>query len=82
MTTTEDQYLERIDEAIKRAAKVMDLEDFDIGPDGELSDEDMADLYEERHHCGTCEVRTVIGIVWPAVEEYITALKEGVADVR
>lgn len=79
MTTTEDEYLEKIDEAIQQAAKVMDLEDVGI-TDGELTDEEHFDIYEERHHCGVCEVRTVMEVVWPAVEEYIEALKNGQVD--
>lgn len=79
MTTTEDDYLLKIDKAIQEAAKVLDLEDIGVD-DGQLTDEEHFDLYEERHHCGVCEVRTVMEVVWPAVEEYIDALKNGRVD--
>lgn len=70
--TTEEDHLEAIDQAIVKAAQVMELADVvDIG------DEELSDLYEERHHCGTCEVRTVMEVVWPAIENYIESIKTG-----
>jgi hypothetical protein len=77
MTTSEDEYLENIDLAIQKAAKVMELQDLEVEGNGDLSEEDAYDMYEARHHCGTCEVRTVMEVVWPAVEKYVDALKSG-----
>lgn len=69
---TEEDHLQAIDEAIVRAAQVMDLEDV-----AELDDERLSDIYEERHHCGVCIVRTVMETVWPSMEEYIESIKSG-----
>ena len=70
---TEEDFLENIDKTFVVAAQVMELADLNEG----ISDEEMDIAHEARHHCGTCEVRTVMEIVWPAVEEYINWLKEG-----
>ena len=57
----EMKYMVAVDEAIKQAAKVMELEDLD-----EDMDEDEKDsIYEDRFHCGTCMVRTVMETIWP-----------------
>lgn len=73
-TTTDDEYfLTKIDSAIQKAAVVMDLGDVYDG--GDIDDEVHEEVYEARHHCGTCQVRTVMETVWPAVEDYIEHLK-------
>jgi hypothetical protein len=36
---------------------------------------------EERFHCGSCIVRTVMEEVWPAVEKYIDHLKDVALDL-
>lgn len=68
----EDRLLARIDDAIEEAAKVMDLVD---APDDDERWAERDQLFEARHHCGTCQVRTVMEVVWPAIENYITYLK-------
>ena len=71
-----------IDRSIVYAAIVMDLEDLNVvGLDEDAAEEVREYAYEERFHCGTCIVRAVMGVVWPAVEEYITWLKNGGASV-
>lgn len=70
-----DQYLEKIDAAFIQAGKIMDLDDLD--PESEEYESE----WENRYHCGVCVVRTVMESVWPAVEEYITALEKGEVDV-
>jgi hypothetical protein len=74
---THDEYLDKIDEAIKHAAKIMDLDDLD--PENNV--EEYETEWEARFHCGACVVRTVMDNIWPSVEEYITALEEGKVDV-
>ena len=67
----EDHLLMMIDEAIKEAAQVMELHDLD-----QYDEELLESAYEERFHCGTCIVRTVLEQVWPSVENYVKYLKE------
>lgn len=74
---THDEYLNKIDEAIKHAAKIMDLDDLDP----ENNEEEYEAEWEARFHCGTCVVRTVMDNIWPSIEQYITALEEGKVDV-
>lgn len=74
---TQDEYYEKIDEAIVRAGKIMDLDDLDP----EKNEEEYEIEWEARFHCGVCVVRTVMDNIWPSVEEYITALEEGKVDV-
>ena len=73
---TQDEYIKKIDDAISHAAKIMDLDDLD--PENE---EEYETEWEARFHCGKCVVRTVLDLVWPSFEEYITALEEGKVDV-
>lgn len=56
----EIRYLRAVDEAIKRAGEIMDLEDLaeDIDP------EEADSIYEDRFHCGKCIVRTVMETIW------------------
>lgn len=74
---THEEYLNKIDEAIKHAAKIMDLDDLD--PENNVEEYEIE--WEARFHCGVCVVRTVMDNIWPSVEEYITALEEGKVDV-
>lgn len=67
--TTDAEHLERIDAAIAQAARLMDMIDVSELPD--LDEEAIESICEERHHCGTCEVRTVMEAVWPSIEAYI-----------
>jgi hypothetical protein len=63
------EFLEAIDKAIISAAELLDMQDCD-------DDDDEYDLLlESRHHCGTCETRTVMETVWPSIENYINYLK-------
>lgn len=64
---TEKELLENIDASFITAAKVLELGDV---PE-ELEEDELNAIYESRHHCGTCMVRTVMEVVWPAVEEYL-----------
>jgi hypothetical protein len=61
VTEEELKYLNAVDEAIKRAAVIMELGDIE---EDESSD-DFDSIYEERFHCGTCIVRTVLDEIWP-----------------
>lgn len=61
VTEEELNYLNAVDEAIKRAAVVMELGDIDEDD----SSEDFDSIYEDRFHCGTCIVRTVLDEIWP-----------------
>lgn len=70
MTNTSFDYeqektlLQALDEAIKVAGKKMDLDDIaDDAPDGEQDS-----IYEERFHCGTCIVRSVLDTIWVDME--------------
>ncbi len=64
----EMNYLTVIDEAVMAAAQLMDLVDA-------LDEDDYEDLSDERFHCGTCVVRTVMETVWPSIEKYIEYCK-------
>lgn len=68
----EPDYLLRIDAAISEAGQVMDCADIDET----IPDDEVFDIWEQRHHCGTCMVRTVLETVWPSVEEYINWLRQ------
>lgn len=65
----ESDYIASIDSAVQRAAAILDLVDVQ-----EEDDEDIDLAYEERFHCGTCIVRTVMDEVWPSIEAYIDFL--------
>lgn len=86
MLTLEEAHLRRIDAAIAEAERVMDLADIteaslDIPEGATPEDVEMAleeahmRAYEDRFHCGTCTVRTVLETVWPSIEAYIEYLK-------
>ena len=68
---TEQDFLIEIDKSFVKAAQVLDC--VDVAED--VDEETLMDLHEDRHHCGTCQVRTVMEVIWPAVEEYIDWLK-------
>lgn len=70
-------YLNEIDRRIMRAANLMDCADV-----ADADEEAAMDIYEERHHCGTCMVRTVLEEVWPAVDEYVDWLKSQIVIPR
>lgn len=63
--------LRNIDEAVKRAADVLDGKELPF-----LDDEEAETAWAEMHHCGTCTVRTVMDVVWPALVEYQNFLRE------
>lgn len=77
----ETQLLDVIDEKIERAAVLLECNDVDLSDEQEAELE-MERLYEMRHHCGTCTVRTVMEEVWPAVQEYIDWLRGQVPGIR
>ena len=76
--TTEQDLIVKIDLAIQHAAALMDMRDYEHLE--EDTDESL-DVMEERFHCGTCIVCTVMDAVWPSVEEYVDYLKELSADL-
>ena len=57
--------------ATVEAAKFMDCDD--LGPDAEWVA--LVEAENERGHCGVCQVRHVMRIVWPAVVSYLNALE-------
>lgn len=62
-------YWRQVDDAIREAERIMDLEDIDT------DDEDAHwQALDERHHCGVCIVRTVMETVHPAYEQLIEHL--------
>lgn len=67
---SESEYIEAISKAIEVANHHMNLDDLDYDADPDNYD----DMYEERFHCGTCVVRSVLEIVWPAFNDYIMFL--------
>lgn len=68
--TTRDEFIDAIDESIRKAGEVMALEDVND------ADEEQHDtIYDERHHCGVCQVRTVMETVWPSMKAYINWLE-------
>lgn len=67
---TEHDYLLSIDASIIEAARLLELTD--------VADEDedaIHEMWEERHHCGTCTTRIVMETVWPTIEAYIDYVK-------
>ena len=73
MTTSQNErerYWAAIHDAIETAALHMDLEDL---PD-DAPETDYERAYEERHHCGTCVVRSVMEVIWPSIDAYIDYL--------
>jgi hypothetical protein len=70
--TGEDDYIEAINIAIFDAGKYMDMDDVDATLDNEAHE--LA--YEERYHCGTCVVRSVLEQIWPPLKNYIDFLSE------
>lgn len=79
---TDDTYLifeNEIDEAIKRTGQLLDFADVD---DEGMTDEQIADIYDDRHHCGVCITRFVMESVWPSVERYIDALKTRIIELE
>jgi hypothetical protein len=75
---TEEEYFRNIDIAIQHAAFLMEMKDFEHLD--EDTDESLS-AAEERFHCGSCIVRTVMEEVWPAVEKYIDYLKDLTLDL-
>ena len=76
MSTDEESLLVEIDLAIQKAASVLNMDDF-IHLDVDLDEHGPYwDALEERHHCGTCTVRTVMEIVWPSIEKLIDFMRD------
>ena len=65
-------FLSRIDMAVEEAGRKMDCLDID----SDASEEEAEQIYEDRFHCGTCVVRTVMETVWPSVENYVDWLEQ------
>jgi hypothetical protein len=65
--------LKNLDDAIIEAAKFMDLADVNEDSD------DYDTVWEDRYHCGTCVVRSVMEVVWPSIDELITSLENEIA---
>lgn len=69
----EASFIAAIDAAVRRAEFVMDLGD--VPDEGDAASDEAGMLaFEERFHCGTCVVRTVMDEVWPPIESYINYL--------
>lgn len=64
------QLAQEINKAIVRAAEVLDLKDLD-----DASEEEQLAAWDERHHCGTCIMRTVMEEIWPEIEAYVDFLR-------
>lgn len=72
------RFFEAIDRSIVDAARVMELGDIPEPEDD--AGQDLHDsAYEERFHCGTCIVGTVMETVWNSIDEYMQYL-EGLVD--
>jgi hypothetical protein len=63
----EGMLIAAINDAIDHAAWLFELGD--VPDDAEDEFRDL--VYEERYHCGTCMVRTVMEVVWPPIEDLI-----------
>jgi hypothetical protein len=74
MNESDAEFLQKIDDAIEEAARVLDLCDAPKGDDLE-SEERREEMFEDRFHCGVCTVRVVMETIWPSIEEYIGDLK-------
>lgn len=70
MTVDEAEALDNIRDAIQRACELMDLADV-LDADDDTRDE----VYQDRHHCGVCQVNTVLEEVWPHVEAWVKAVR-------
>jgi hypothetical protein len=66
----EAEYVEAVDKAIVKAGWLLDLADA-------KSEEEHAELADQRLHCGTCTVRTVMEQVMPPLRRYLEAAKRG-----
>lgn len=75
MATTDLGFLRELDKAIEEAARLLDLSDLDDLPE-EAAEEDYEDIYELRHHCGTCTVAVVMEQVWPVIKAHIDFLEK------
>ena len=64
-----EQATEQLEDAIVRAGQLLDMDDLT-----DMDDDDMDAVYEERHHCGVCETRTVMETVWPAIQIWAAAV--------
>jgi hypothetical protein len=62
-----DEFRSELLAACGRAASLLDLDDAEC-------EEQFWDLRDERTHCGTCTVRTVMDEVWPSIEKYLLSL--------
>jgi hypothetical protein len=71
---TEHDYLLAIDNSIIEAARLLELTDV-----ADTDEDTIEQMWEDRHHCGTCTTRVVMETVWPSIENYINYVK---AEVR
>ena len=62
----------QLQDAIVRAGQLLDMDD--IADLDDMDQDDMDAVYEERHHCGVCETRTVMETVWPAIQIWAAAV--------
>lgn len=67
---TEDDFLVKIDASIRKAERLLGMEDAPED-DPEAFDE----LYEQLFHCEVCTVREVLEVIWPSVQDYIDWLR-------
>lgn len=66
--STEDEYLESIDNAFKEAEQWLSMVDC---PSEEEDPDGWNSAYEERFHCETCTMRGIGNILWPVIQQYI-----------
>jgi hypothetical protein len=60
----------QLQDAIVRAGELLDMTDID----DDMGQDDLDAVYEERHHCGVCQTRTVMETVWPAIQIWAAAV--------
>jgi hypothetical protein len=74
---TENEYLLAMDRSIRRAERILALEDV---PDADDDPEAFDEAYERIFHCEVCTVREVLEVVWPAAQEYIDWLRSQIPE--
>lgn len=60
----------QLQDAIVKAGELLDMTDID----DDLEQDVLDSVYEERHHCGVCQTRTVMETVWPAIQIWAAAV--------
>lgn len=71
-TPAEMELLRNVDEAIKRAGKLMDMEDVT----DDIPQDEQDAIYEARFHCGVCIVNAVMEEIWLDLNALMDFYKE------